>query len=196
MTLALNIVHDTQQTYRKLVTSMSRPGTISTVIGEIEHPIPCHYATFLTILTLLDAEVSFHVISDKQEMSKTISDYTLAKETSIEVADFIIVPNGSNEEAVVEAMKKCKVGTLEDPQNSATWIVEQNMISVTGTMTLTGPGIKTETSLHLDFPPELLEMRNRRVQEFPLGTDMIFTDPVSLACIPRTTNVSLHGGVK
>ncbi|GAA0305947.1 phosphonate C-P lyase system protein PhnH [Gracilibacillus halotolerans] len=193
--MALDIVHDTQETYRKVLTSMSRPGTISTVIGDMDNPFPCHYATFLTILTLLDREVYFHVISDGENLSKVITDYTLAQETSIENADFIIVPNGTNEEAVIDAMQKCKVGTLEDPQNSSTWIIEQNMISVTGTITLTGPGIKHTTSLHLDITAELLEMRNRRVQEFPLGIDLIFTDPVSLACIPRTTKVSLDGGV-
>lgn len=192
--MGLDLVHDTQETYRKLVHSMSRPGTISTIEGEVNPQIPCYHATFLTTLTLLDAEVRFHVVSDNRNLGKVIADYTLAKECSIEEADYIFVPNGAKEEVVLEALRKCKVGTLMDPQNSATWIIEQDVLQNSESIVLTGPGVKEEAALQLDVSEEFWIIRNEKVKEFPLGVDLIFTDSVSLVCVPRTTNVSVNGG--
>ena len=193
--MVFDMVHKTQETYRKILSCMSRPGTISTLLGDQQNPMPCHDATFLTIVTLLDAEVSFHVVSDSHHLREAIADYTLAKETAVEQADFVIVPKGTSEEDMVQVMKQCKIGTLENPQHSSTWIIEQDTISVTGKVALSGPGIKMQNTLHLDFSERFLAMRNERVKEFPLGADLIFTDPISLACIPRTTTLSIQGGV-
>lgn len=189
------MVHDTQDTYRNLLNSMSRPGTISPVIGEVQAEIPFHHATFLTALTLLDAEVRFHVVGDQEHVRKAIADYTLARSSTVEEADYIIVPNGTKEETLFQALKNCKVGSLVDPQNASTWIIEQEELSQHGSLTLTGPGIQNEASLQLDVTEKFWGVRREKVKEFPLGIDLIFTDARSLACIPRTTKVSVTGGV-
>lgn len=191
--MEIDVVHDMQETYRKLLYSMSRPGNVSSLVQKKEPWIPCHSATFLTALTLLDAEVSFHVVVDKQNLGKILSEYTFARQESVEKADYIFVPNGTEEAEMIGSMKECKIGNLLDPQLSATWIIETDEILEDGSLTLTGPGIKDETLLHIKKSDLFWKMREEKIKEYPLGIDFIFTDTSSkLVCIPRTTNVKVE----
>jgi alpha-D-ribose 1-methylphosphonate 5-triphosphate synthase subunit PhnH len=191
--MEIDIVHDMQESYRKLLYSMSRPGIISALTQKKEPWIPCHPGTFLTALTLLDAEVSFHVVADKQNLGNILSEYTFARWESVEKADYIFVPNGTEEAEMIGAMKESKIGNLLDPQLSATWIIETDEIVEDGALTLTGPGIKDETPLHIQKSDLFWKMREEKIKEYPLGIDLIFTDTNSkLVCIPRTTNVKVE----
>ncbi|RDW15762.1 phosphonate C-P lyase system protein PhnH [Oceanobacillus arenosus] len=192
--MAIDQVHDMQQVYRKLLQSMSRPGTISSIreIAErVEYKLPCYRATFLSVMTLLDAEVTFHILSEKnQELIEKISEYTLAKYAAITEADFVIVLQDDTEASIIEAMERCKNGNLLDPQHSATWIIESPLIAKEAELTLTGPGIKQEAQLQVGLTPEIWQTRNERASEYPLGIDFIFIDEqAQLACVPRTTSV-------
>lgn len=192
--MVFNAVADTQKTYRKLLDSMSRPGKIVVLEEVDDHFVPCHEATFLTAMTLLDAEVSFHVVAD-QGLAKPIAEMTFAKLETAEKADYIFVPENAEEKEILDAMKRCRVGTLGDPQDSATWIIEQKKMSNENELVLSGPGIKERASFQTELSHSFWEGRNDRVKEFPLGIDLIFTDRGRrLASIPRTTNVEKKGG--
>ncbi|WP_156288933.1 phosphonate C-P lyase system protein PhnH [Oceanobacillus salinisoli] len=197
--MQIDYVHDLQEVYRKILHSMSRPGTISTLKIDSEqqdHHLPCNHATFLTMLALLDAEVSFHVVSEEHHnLANQLAEYTLARHASIDEADYVLVLRGTKESEIADAIKKCKIGTLLDPQTSATWILENNsMITNEKKFILTGPGVQHEVNLHLDWNKHLLQERNERVKEYPLGIDLVFTDDYShIACIPRTTTVVMEG---
>src|SRR5690606_7028433 len=65
--MAIDQIHDLQQVYRKLLHSMSRPGTISSMGQESENmdvDCGCDNALMLSAMALLDAEVTFHVLSE------------------------------------------------------------------------------------------------------------------------------------
>lgn len=192
--MSAEAVHTTQETYRKLLDSMSRPGKISVLKGNMEHWIPCHHATYLTALTLFDAEVSFHVVGDANDLAIVLSELTFAKHVPAEDADYIIIPLETEEAEVFAAMKKCRIGNLVNPQTSATLLVEQDRISNDKKIVLTGPGIKERTYLDVDVSEKFWEKREEEIKEYPLGIDLIFTDcDAKLACIPRTTNVHRKG---
>ena len=66
--LKLDIVHDLQSVYRKMVDSTSRPGLISDLrkeaaLVEDEDKQGCRPSLLLMALTLFDQEVSFKVFS-------------------------------------------------------------------------------------------------------------------------------------
>ncbi|WP_343042429.1 phosphonate C-P lyase system protein PhnH [Ornithinibacillus caprae] len=197
----IDVVHDMQAVFRKLLHSMSRPGEVSTLKSTIAHTDrwSCHEATYLTILTLFDAEVSFHIVSNKQKknLEKQIAEYTLARNAPIDEADFVIVLQGTKEQTILEAMGTCKIGNLLDPQHAATWIVENERIVQEGNLILSGPGIQQQTTIQLDISDSIIQARNERIKEFPLGIDMILTDAKSqVLCIPRTTTIVLKGGTQ
>jgi len=194
--MAIDLVHDLQQVYRKVLHSMSRPGTISSlsdIVERVDMNLPCYDATVLSAMTFLDAEVTFHILSeDKKDLIEKISEYTAAKFAPINEADFVIVLREDTEAAIKSAIQKCKNGTLIDPQLSSTWIVESTPLNNTGECLLSGPGIQYTSQVNTSFNASMWLERNERTKEYPLGLDLIFTDAnAQIVCIPRTTSISM-----
>lgn len=189
--MAIDQIHDLQQVYRKLLHSMSRPGTISSIEQETEHmdvDFGCAHALIVSAMVLLDAEVTFHVLSkNRRDLIEKISEYTSARLAPLQEADFIIVLQENEESEILEALAQCKIGNLIDPQQSATWIIETPILTNEGTLLLTGPGIETEAHLSTGQSPQFWLARDSRIKEYPMGMDMIFADGSSqIACLPRT----------
>lgn len=195
--MAIDQVHDLQFVFRNVLHSMSRPGTISSLQSatqKVEHALPCYDATLLCVLTLLDTEVTFHVLSDgNDDLKAKVSEYTLAKHVPVTEADFIIALRGNDEMKLLHAMSNCKIGTLVNPEQSATWIVESSSVVNEGELVLQGPGIEASASLHTDFTRTLWEARNERTKEYPLGVDLLFADEgAHIVSVPRTTSVQVR----
>lgn len=193
--MAIDQVHDLQHVYRKLLHSMSRPGTISSIsepMKRMDYNVRCSDAILLSAMALLDGEVTFHILSDeRKELIEKLSEYTSAKYAPIREADFVIVFQEDIEEAIQRAIEQCKIGSLIDPQQSSTWIIGSPFLQNDGDLALEGPGIQSEAFLHTGFSPALWQARNNRTKEFPMGIDLIFVDDTSqIACVPRTTVVT------
>lgn len=194
--MAIDQIHDVQNVYRKILHSMSRPGTISnleSLISEVNVKLPCYPAVFLAAVTLLDAEVTFHVIGgqDKsRELSELLSSYTMARGAAVDQADFLIVLENASSAEVEEALQYAKNGNLVDPQNSSTWIIESSILTNHTNFTLKGPGINGVQPLHTGLNETFWQKRNEKVKEYPLGIDLIMADTIGqIACIPRTTSI-------
>ena len=191
--MAIDQIHDLQQVYRKLLHSMSRPGTISLIEQEttkVDVDFGCANSLMLSAMVLLDAEVTFHVLSEnRRDLIGKISEYTSARFVPLQEADFIIVLQEDEETEILKAMAQCKIGNLIDPQQSATWIIETPILSNAGSLLLTGPGIETEAHLSTGQSSRFWQARDSRIKEYPMGIDLIFADGSSqIACLPRTAS--------
>ncbi|KAA0954956.1 phosphonate C-P lyase system protein PhnH [Planococcus sp. ANT_H30] len=191
--MAIDRIHDLQQVYRKIVHSMSRPGTISTIKQQtknVDVDFGCTDALILSAMALLDAEVTFHVIAkNRTDLIGKISEYTSARFASVQEADFIIVLKDDKEIDILEAMIQCKIGNLIDPHQSATWIIESADLVNEGPLQLTGPGIRTEDYLQTGQSNQFWQTRDSRIKEYPMGIDLIFADKAAqIACIPRSVS--------
>lgn len=191
--MAIDQIHDLQQVYRKLLHSMSRPGTISSIEQETEKvdvDFGCANALMLSAMVLLDAEVTFHILSkNRKDLVDKISEYTSARPAPLQAADFIIVLEENEESEILEAMAQCKIGDLIDPQQASTWLIESPHLSNEGPLLLTGPGIQNEAHLQTGQSSRFWEARDSRIKEYPMGIDMIFADGFSqIACLPRTAS--------
>lgn len=60
--MLMDRVHDTQEVFRMTLDCMAKPGVIQEMMYISEPPVYCSSAMFLQAITLLDGEVSFHVI--------------------------------------------------------------------------------------------------------------------------------------
>ncbi|SER26024.1 alpha-D-ribose 1-methylphosphonate 5-triphosphate synthase subunit PhnH [Gracilibacillus ureilyticus] len=194
--MVIDQVHDLQKVYRKILHSMSRPGTITSFeqkADSISKSLPCNEAVFLCALTLFDAEVTFHIIGEQEKserLAELISSYTMSNKAPHDQADFIIALQGNLTKEIEKAMNVCKSGDLINPQNSATWILESVLISNQSGVTLTGPGIEREALLQTGYDEHFWMARNLRTKEYPLGIDCIFADfSNQIACVPRTTKM-------
>ncbi|WP_258831714.1 phosphonate C-P lyase system protein PhnH [Peribacillus frigoritolerans] len=195
----LDIVHDIQTVYRKLVTATSRPGTLVVLDREartLDVQMECLSSTILLARTVLDPEVSFKVISKAEEaVSRMINQLTYSKPVDLPEADFIFILHDASEEQMKEALNKAKVGNLLNPHESAMIILEVPDVTKGDSMILTGPGIQDESFLSLPNVSAWLAARNEKNMEFPLGIDMYFVDQQDrLIALPRTTQIRENGG--
>ncbi|MGL4798251.1 MAG: phosphonate C-P lyase system protein PhnH [Cellulosilyticaceae bacterium] len=195
--MELERVHAIQQAYRKVLETLARPGHIETVQIEgeaLQLEAPTFKGTLVMMLMLLDAEVSFHVVSQEEQVSHFITNMTYAKATSVDEADYVFVLQDATETMLMGAMAAAKKGDLIDPQKSATFIMEVSEVSGKEELILEGPGIKNQSFMKLGQQTGWLALRTQKNSEYPLGIDMIFVDSVGhVGSLPRTTQVRRGG---
>ncbi|MFD9625146.1 phosphonate C-P lyase system protein PhnH [Peribacillus muralis] len=195
----LDVVHDIQTVYRKLVTVTSRPG-ISVVLEReaktLDIQMECLSSTILLARTVLDPEVTFKVISKAEEaVSRMINQLTYSKPVDLSEADFIFILQDASDEQMKEALNMAKVGNLLNPHESAMIILEVPDVTKGVSMILSGPGIQKESFISLPNVSAWLGARNEKNKEFPLGIDMYFVDQQDrLIALPRTTQIKGNGG--
>ncbi|MCB5236854.1 phosphonate C-P lyase system protein PhnH [Niallia circulans] len=195
--MKLDMVHDLQSVYRKLVHAYSRPGQLANLRKEAaivreDGNEECPAPILLIALTLFDQEVTFKVLSEKAGMiTKTINQLTYAKQGEIEEADYILVLQDAEIGALNKAIEKAKSGTLKNPHSSATIIIEVTEITAEPVLELKGPGIKTVEYVQVELAENWVESRQSKNKEFPLGVDLMFVDQQDqLLSVPRTTQIS------
>ena len=192
--MSLDLVHDIQAVYRKIIDAISRPGLIRNIkdqADKVDMEIGCLNSTVVLALMLFDTEVTFKVISEREaEVTRLINQLTYAKTTDIERADFILVLKDAKPEDFERAIRAAYPGDLMDPHKSATIIFEADLLSREQDVILTGPGIEEENYIKIKTTHNWIELRVEKNVEYPLGIDFIFIDPeANLMCIPRTTRI-------
>lgn len=192
----LDLIHDIQSSYRKVLACMSRPGIIKNIIEQSEKVnIDICFSKSMLILMymLLDAEVSLKIVSHKEEdIARLVNQLTYVKCKSLEEADFIFVMGDADESMVEQAFRAAKVGSLIDPHKSATIVVEAEKISNNKELLLKGPGIYKENYVQVELEGNWVVEREKKNIEYPLGIDMILVDKNSnIMCLPRTTQIKI-----
>lgn len=192
--MKLDMVHDTQKAYRKLLMCMANPGTIESVEEEssnININIKFFKSTLVLMFMLLDSEVSFKIVAENEaEISKLVQQLTYSRPKNIDEADFIFVLKDADKTMLEESLSYAKAGDLINPHKAASVIIETSRISDEKKFSLKGPGIKDENYIDVQLDEVWVEKLYEKNIEFPLGIDMIFTDEDSnITCLPRTTKV-------
>jgi len=192
--MALDLVHDLQRAYRKMVDSMSRPGLISNIKAQadkVDLEIGCFKSTVVLVQMLFDTEVTFKVVSKREaEITKLLNQLTYAKAAEAQTADFILVLRDAGPFGLEKALIAACPGDLTDPHKSSTIIVEADALSNERDLALAGPGIDAESHIKVQTTGNWVGLRAEKNSEYPLGIEIIFTDSDhNLLCIPRTTQI-------
>jgi len=170
-----------QINFRLLLDAMAYPGqrfALHAVLNK-EH------ATLSVLATLLDAEVT---LSDPHNLLSADDWLMLHSEsTSEDKADYVLCDASQSPNFLP------KLGTLPDPEQSATLILMVNKLGKGAyKLKLSGPGIKDIENLTVDgLNTEWLSKRDDWVCAFPLGVDMILLDDKHVTALPRTTKVEV-----
>jgi alpha-D-ribose 1-methylphosphonate 5-triphosphate synthase subunit PhnH len=192
-----NQVFDGQKHYRTLLQCTARPGTIGQLDDALlDVPSQLNRATALLAMALFSGDISFCLSEEVASAKSFIERETNAKPAPAEQADFLILSDAS----AFEGLRKAKQGSLSFPDLGATVVRQVEAISpapLPGSLrlTLTGPGIETETVVFVrGASEEFFEILRERNAEFPLGVDAFLTcDSLSAGpCVlglPRTTRV-------
>lgn len=181
------IIRD-HKTFRVLLQTMSRPGTVQQLLPENNQK----QAVLGLLSCLIDNEVSINGIGNgAQELVALLTRRHGTRQTEVSDADFIIVSDGSSNGQLQAARR----GDLEYPDTGATVLYLVDSLSECGgSITLSGPGINGTASPQISGldNPELLLLRELNIA-FPLGIDAIFVDQKGqCACIPRSTSIKVN----
>ncbi|MGR5177179.1 phosphonate C-P lyase system protein PhnH [Vibrio parahaemolyticus] len=199
-------VHDSQQCFRLLLKAMSEPGELVTL--EMSKGFGAmHKATTQTLLSLSDnatpiwlseshlkdaairENIRFHCGSPVTERQNSASFAVIAEQ---DLADF----DWNN--------ATFSLGCEEYPDQSTTVIVElgslgkglvANYSKGDITLTLTGPGIESQSVMNIGVVSQAFQHFLQGRQEhfaFPLGIDLVLVSGEIIACLPRTTLVEVN----
>ncbi|UOE53689.1 phosphonate C-P lyase system protein PhnH [Bacillus sp. CMF12] len=195
--MKLDVVHDLQAVYRKLVDSTSRPGLISDLGKEAamldgEKTAGCSSSILLLALTLLDPEVTFKVYgSDAAAVENEINQLTFAKAVQADQADYLFLLKDAGEGSLEDAIENANPGTFANPHKSTVIIAETGAITAGDDLLLKGPGIQTSTGISIDLTGNWIERRSEKNKEYPTGVDLVFVDRNhQLLSLPRTTQIT------
>jgi alpha-D-ribose 1-methylphosphonate 5-triphosphate synthase subunit PhnH len=193
--LNYDIVFDAQEHFRLLLDSMSRPGKINAFPPvDILPPDGLSHAAALTGFALLNPDATYFIAGENQE---AIGEYllinTASQQAEISIADYVFIPAGYFGEDLYQA----RTGTPTYPEDSATFIVDCELISAQPhsqslKLTLRGPGVNGEAEVFVSgLNASLLEFVKEQNAEYPLGLDLIIVDNYNnVIGIPRSNKFS------
>lgn len=190
---SLETIHFIQESYRKLLNTMARPGVIEKLEDNFSKEcnwIDFLFGTYSIMKMLLDTETSFNIFSlEENKNENIINGLTGAKIKDTNESDFIFVSLDKREN-IKEAIKNANIGDLINPEKGATIFIEVKDINKGIKVKLKGPGILGEKNIFLPLESSLIHMRNEKVSEYPNGIDLVFIDKEgNILSIPRTTKI-------
>lgn len=167
-----------QAMFRRILDVAARPGQIAD-LGDLLDGRP---AALAALATFCD---NTQTLAD---LTGTLSDTDLAfldvGKAAPEQAGFILAAGAGAPDFTPG------LGSLDSPEGGATIIVMVESLMDGAALTLTGPGIATQTRLApKGLAPGWLTARARWCADFPMGVDLVLADATCLTVIPRTTKI-------
>ncbi|MGA2615058.1 MAG: phosphonate C-P lyase system protein PhnH [Spirochaetia bacterium] len=194
---AFDEVFDSQATFRVLLDSLSRPGTIRILPLRPYESAPAGFCPpALSILkTMCDHRVSFSVGSSglRPDWVSYLSMNLATPFRHVDVADYVLF-EGERFDADFTRLNR---GTPEFPEFSATALLCVGRLSEEGdpgragyALRLSGPGVKDAAILSVTgLDPRYLEERSKANMFYPMGIDLLLVDKDGrVAGIPRTSS--------
>lgn len=177
-------VLDAQSAFRAVLEAMSRPGRIATIDRPPEAPAPLMPAAAAALLTLADIDTP--VWSDAGErVAAWLGFHAGCPIVPTPRAARFALATGA-----VPMLDALDPGTEEEPQLSATLILQVAALETGTGWRLTGPGIEHAHHLHVTgLPADFLTQWRAQRRHFPCGVDVILCAGTRLAALPRTVQI-------
>jgi alpha-D-ribose 1-methylphosphonate 5-triphosphate synthase subunit PhnH len=175
-------VFDAQLAFRLILDAMANP-TRKVNLGPCAAKFHAGEKPMLAIgMTLLDNEVSFHVMDDRELESELMS-LTLSRRDAPDTADFLFVRSQAD---IAAAVSQAKCGTPRDPHQSATLVIRDDGCGA-HPMCLYGPGIDGLVAFTAsDAAYAAITARDAQCYAYPQGIDLLFVSGAGeVYAIPR-----------
>lgn len=188
-----NPVHDAQRCFRAIMDAMARPGSLQSFDPAfLAPPAPLTPVAAAIALTLLDYDtpVWLDIPLARSEAAKSfLRFHTGAPIVSEPVeASFALI----SDPAQLTGLGKFNQGNSEYPDRSATLILMGQTLSGSGPVTLSGPGIESQTTFSArPVSPAFWEQVKANNAQFPRGIDLVFAGHAEIAALPRSTTVTV-----
>ncbi len=182
--------HDNQRIFRAILLTMAQPGTV-TVLGNWPNPPKGpHPAAAAVCLTLADMDTPMWVNSPAPVDVTTYLRFHCGCPIirSQEECTFGLILDGNE----LPDLERFNPGDIEYPDRSATLIIQVSPIGIGSGVSLSGPGIRDNTLLHVDgLHPDFWQAMQQNSRRFPLGYDVILTTETEIVSLPRSIQVGI-----
>ena len=188
-------VHDAQQVFRSILSSMARPTTPQPVAVDLTPPTPLGAVAAAIVLTLCDEHTPLWL--DASLHSNTAVPEWIRFHTGAPVVEDITQATFAvaSSPATAPALHDLDPGTDIAPHTSATLIIDIRAAAPLGApLVATGPGVHGAVTWDgRGAPAELMRHRANRKSGFPQGIDLLFADHDTVSALPRTTHLESPG---
>jgi alpha-D-ribose 1-methylphosphonate 5-triphosphate synthase subunit PhnH len=177
-----------QAVFRRLLDAMARPGTVASLEAPPAPP-PLAAAAGAIALTLCDADTAVW-LDPALRTSEVIAWLRFhAGCRIVEAPEAAAFAFGA--EASALPLDRLSTGSDEFPDRSATAVLQVARFGAGTLLTLTGPGIETTATLHVEgLPTGFIAWRRGNHTAYPRGVDVILAAGTAIAALPRSTVVT------
>lgn len=176
-------VRDSQAVFRAVLNAMARPGHVQSVSGPEDVPRPLDRATAAVLLTLVDGETSLWLDEQAADARGWAAFHCGVRPAEIAEARFVVAIDPP-------PLGRLCPGTEEEPEASATLILQVPALDDGVPLRLTGPGLAAPTMLAIGGLNEqfFAEWTSNHAL-FPKGIDVILCSGDLVAALPRTVRL-------
>ncbi len=175
---------ESQSSFRAVLNAMAEPGRIVTIGAGLTPPSPLDPATAAILLTLVDAETPLWLDPAANAAEPWITFHCGAPYAEAEAAAFAVAVG-------MPDLRWFTAGTHEAPEQGATLIVQLPALGRGQAWQLTGPGLKSTSTLQVTGLPDDFALQwARNAARFPLGIDLVLCAGQSAVALPRTVAVA------
>jgi alpha-D-ribose 1-methylphosphonate 5-triphosphate synthase subunit PhnH len=187
----VNPSHDMARAFRPILDAMANPGRILPFAPALSSPPGLSPEAAAVALTLCDFQTPIWL--ERELRTPAIEHYLRfhagAPLTQIETDAAFAFADALYG---VPDLSQFSKGTHEYPDRSTTIVIQTEQLRGDLGVTMRGPGILAEhrlgvAALGADFWQQMIVSRG----DFPLGIDVIFVGPETIAAIPRSTQIHL-----
>ena len=177
-------VLESQSCFRAVLDAMARPGTLHLAGAGLLPPPPLDPATAAVLLTLVDGETSLFVSPPFLPARDWLEFHCgIVPAAAIGTAAFVLA-DAFPDPAALDA------GSDEQPDASATVILQVEALGRGRRLLLSGPGLRVPDSLEVEgLPDDFPALWRRNHALYPRGVDVILCQGSTLAALPRSVRV-------
>jgi alpha-D-ribose 1-methylphosphonate 5-triphosphate synthase subunit PhnH len=177
-------VEQAQQCFRAVLDAVARPGTLASAGEGLAAPAPLDPATAAVLLTLVDHDTPLWIDPACLAARDWIAFHCGARFTDLPGRAAFALALGLPDLTVLSA------GTHEQPESSATLLLQVASLRSGTRYRLRGPGLLTPSTLAVSgLAAEFPEIWRRNRAGFPLGVDLVLCAGTTLAALPRAVTV-------
>ncbi|MBE0509286.1 MAG: phosphonate C-P lyase system protein PhnH [Chromatiales bacterium] len=172
-----------QKAFRQLMQAFAYPGR-TLPLAEVGED-----TTLLLLATLVDG--GCRLADPQQQLNQDDLQRLGVTRSASDAADYLLCQGTRPLEA------EPRLGTLENPEQGATIVLQVASLAQGSSLTLSGPGIRDRHHLQVSgVDPDWWIRREAWNAHFPLGVDMILVSEEAVIALPRTTTLRYTKGAR
>jgi alpha-D-ribose 1-methylphosphonate 5-triphosphate synthase subunit PhnH len=181
---------DAAHAFRAIMHAMARPGSVVALDAALRPPAPLNGVSAAVALTLCDFQTPVW-------LSPALADAKAVQYLKFHTGAPVVERMGEAQFAFLLAEEQFDLslfaqGTHEYPDRSATLVIQAQGFHGQGAR-LTGPGIKGAVQFGVEgIAASFWAAMAANHARFPVGADVIFAAPYSIAAVPRSSAIGIE----